>query len=137
MHVSAPGGVGQVVQYTLAPHMVEYMHRVGRTARAGRTGRSVSLVDPGSKKDAALVAELQVRLKVPRSSDVPSAEHVGLARRIRQHVIQPSTRPRASGLSTSSRARRARASNSSPRAWSTMGILRRQSRRRSPRRVRA
>ena len=51
--------VALVVEYQTAPNVVEHMHRVGRTARAGRTGRSVSLVDPGSKKDAALVAELQ------------------------------------------------------------------------------
>ena len=32
--------------------------------------------------DAALVDELRVRLKVPRSSDLPKAEHIGLALRL-------------------------------------------------------
>ena len=31
---------------------------------------------------AALIAELQSRLKVPRSTDMPSADHVGLALRL-------------------------------------------------------
>lgn len=52
-------GVGTVVQYTLAPHMVEYMHRVGRTGRAGRPGHAVSLVNRDSQSEQALVAEVQ------------------------------------------------------------------------------
>ena len=51
--------VGTVVQYQLAPHMVEYMHRVGRTARAGRPGHAVSLVNRDSPTEQALVAEVQ------------------------------------------------------------------------------
>ena len=35
-----------------------------------------------SASDAALVAELRQRLKVPRSSDLPQTEHVGLALRL-------------------------------------------------------
>ena len=34
---------------------------------------------PAAEAGAELISELQVRLKVPRSTDVPSAEHVGLA----------------------------------------------------------
>jgi superfamily II DNA/RNA helicase len=51
--------VGLVVQYQLAPHMVEYMHRVGRTARAGREGAAVALVLSESESEAALVKEVQ------------------------------------------------------------------------------
>lgn len=51
--------VGLVVQYQLAPHMVEYMHRVGRTARAGRPGAAVALVLSESESEVALVKEVQ------------------------------------------------------------------------------
>eukprot|EP00967_Tisochrysis_lutea_P047290 scaffold57561_cov32-Tisochrysis_lutea.AAC.1 len=51
--------VGLVVQYQLAPHMVEYMHRVGRTARAGRPGAAVALVTEHSAPEIALMQEVQ------------------------------------------------------------------------------
>ena len=51
--------VGTVVQYTLATNMVEYMHRVGRTARAGRSGHAINLVNRDSAAEQALIAEVQ------------------------------------------------------------------------------
>ena len=43
-------GVSLVIHYDVAPTMKLFVHRAGRTARAGRDGRSVSLVGP---RDAA------------------------------------------------------------------------------------
>ena len=51
--------VGSVLQYQLAPHVVEYMHRIGRTARAGRGGHAVSLVSAASAAEQRLVAEVE------------------------------------------------------------------------------
>ena len=51
--------VALVIEYQMAPNLVEYMHRVGRTARAGREGRAISLVRPTSKNEAALVSQIQ------------------------------------------------------------------------------
>ena len=42
--------------------------------------------------DAALVAELQTRLKVPRSTDVPKAEHVELALRLAREPATDTTK---------------------------------------------
>eukprot|EP00322_Chrysochromulina_rotalis_P010107 CAMPEP_0115827748 /NCGR_PEP_ID=MMETSP0287-20121206/207_1 /TAXON_ID=412157 /ORGANISM="Chrysochromulina rotalis, Strain UIO044" /LENGTH=448 /DNA_ID=CAMNT_0003280921 /DNA_START=44 /DNA_END=1390 /DNA_ORIENTATION=+ len=52
-------GVAMVVEYQVAPNIVEYMHRVGRTARAGREGHAMSLVSMESKNEAALVEEVR------------------------------------------------------------------------------
>lgn len=51
--------VGLVVQYQLAPHMLEYVHRVGRTARGGRPGVAVSLFSPEARSEVALVREVE------------------------------------------------------------------------------
>lgn len=43
-------GVDTVINYNMPSHFAQYLHRVGRTARAGRSGRSVSLVGEGDRK---------------------------------------------------------------------------------------
>jgi ATP-dependent RNA helicase DDX27 len=43
-------GVSLVVNYSLPPGLTQYTHRVGRTARAGRSGRSLSLVGESDRK---------------------------------------------------------------------------------------
>jgi superfamily II DNA/RNA helicase len=37
--------VSHVIQYEMATNAVEFMHRIGRTARAGRGGTATSLYD--------------------------------------------------------------------------------------------
>ncbi|KAG8469378.1 hypothetical protein KFE25_005833 [Diacronema lutheri] len=48
--------IAHVVQFDFARSAVDYLHRAGRTARAGKRGRVTSLV---SKYDAALAREVQ------------------------------------------------------------------------------
>ena len=51
--------IGAVVNYELPTDADTYLHRVGRTGRAGRDGLALSLVAPNERNRAALVEERQ------------------------------------------------------------------------------
>jgi len=48
--------VGRVINYHLPQQMANYLHRVGRTARAGRAGLVINLV---TERDSRLIAKLE------------------------------------------------------------------------------
>ena len=48
--------VGRVINYNLPSRVDNYLHRAGRTARAGRTGVVINFV---SERDQALIKELE------------------------------------------------------------------------------
>ena len=51
--------VGLVINYDLPRNPDDYIHRVGRTARAGRKGTSISLV---GQRDVELVKAIEARV---------------------------------------------------------------------------
>ncbi len=55
-------GVQTVINFTMPPTIERYIHRVGRTARAGRSGVSVSLAGEGERK---VVKEIVKRANHP------------------------------------------------------------------------
>lgn len=55
--------VGRVINYHLPQQMENYLHRVGRTARAGRPGQVINFV---TERDAALVSKLDSVRATPR-----------------------------------------------------------------------
>jgi superfamily II DNA/RNA helicase len=57
--------VGRVINYHLPRQMENYLHRVGRTARAGRSGLVVNFV---TERDAPLVSKLDAVRAAPKTS---------------------------------------------------------------------
>ncbi len=57
--------VGRVINYHLPQQMENYIHRVGRTARAGRAGTVINLV---TERDKALVDKLEGISATPKAT---------------------------------------------------------------------
>jgi ATP-dependent RNA helicase RhlE len=82
-------GVSHVVNYDIPPLPVDYLNRIGRTARAGASGDAITLVSP---EDASALAAIERTL----GSQVPRVSVAGLT--------QPEL-PRTSPARTGSRSR--------------------------------
>jgi superfamily II DNA/RNA helicase len=62
--------VGRVINYHLPLQMENYIHRVGRTARAGRSGLVINFV---TERDDAFIAKLEVVEKPGQEANWPEA----------------------------------------------------------------
>ena len=49
-------GITHVINFDPPHDHTDYVHRVGRTARAGRTGAGITFVDPDKRKDVSVIA---------------------------------------------------------------------------------
>lgn len=71
--------VSHVFNYDVPHHSDDYVHRIGRTGRAGKTGQSVTLVAPGDDKAIAAVTKLikqdipELSLELPQEDDAPKS----------------------------------------------------------------
>jgi len=65
-------GISHVVNYDLPLEPESYVHRIGRTARAGATGIAISLCD-GEERSLLRDIEKVVRMKIPVVDDHPLA----------------------------------------------------------------
>ncbi|PAZ02251.1 MAG: RNA helicase [Spartobacteria bacterium AMD-G5] len=78
--------VGRVINYHLPQQMENYLHRVGRTARAGRPGLVVNFV---TERDAPLVSQLESVRALTTSQNHPPRRSPSrlqpLRKRIRRH----------------------------------------------------
>ncbi len=65
-------GVSHVVNYDVPHHAEDYVHRIGRTGRAGRTGIAYTLATEADAENLAEVEKL-IRQKILRYGDAPAA----------------------------------------------------------------
>ncbi|MDP3985556.1 MAG: DEAD/DEAH box helicase [bacterium] len=78
-------GIELVVNFDLPDHAEDYVHRIGRTARAGRTGKAISFATPDQRSDVQQIERIvRVRLPVSKLPELPQA---------RRPVNEPMERP--------------------------------------------
>jgi len=66
-------GIELVINYDLPVRCEDYVHRIGRTARAGKSGKAVSLVLPNQLKDVKTIERLISKsIKLTRIATDPS-----------------------------------------------------------------
>ncbi|HBL39494.1 TPA: hypothetical protein DDZ10_02375 [Candidatus Uhrbacteria bacterium] len=60
-------GIELVINYDLPDHSEDYVHRIGRTGRAGQEGKAISFASPEQKKDILQIERL-IRTTLPIKS---------------------------------------------------------------------
>ena len=64
-----------VINYDLPEDAENYVHRIGRTGRAGCTGRAISLVTPDQRNDVLNIEKLiKTALPISKHPDIPPVE---------------------------------------------------------------
>lgn len=71
--------VSHVVNYEMPNVPEAYVHRIGRTARAGKSGIAISLCDPSERKHLKAIERL-IKQTIPVLTDVPSTVKVKIER---------------------------------------------------------
>jgi ATP-dependent RNA helicase RhlE len=69
-------GIELVLNYDLPTNTEDYVHRIGRTARAGATGHAISFAEPSQRRDVQDIERL-IRATLPTSKlpELPPARH--------------------------------------------------------------
>jgi len=62
-----------VVNYDLPDDAEDYVHRIGRTGRAGKTGHAISFATPTQRRDVKKIEDL-IRMTLPRGQKESLAE---------------------------------------------------------------
>lgn len=78
-----------VLNYDLPSTPDDYVHRIGRTARAGARGRAISFATPDQKRDIRDIERL-IRTQLPVSGEVPPAIMKSASRQSDAFWLKPS-----------------------------------------------
>ncbi len=87
-------GITHVVNFDLPNVPADYVHRIGRTARAGRSGTAISLLAP---EEHAQLRDIEKAI----GATLPCEDHPGFAYRDERRVPDPRRNKRPSGDSAS------------------------------------
>ncbi|PIQ89665.1 MAG: DEAD/DEAH box helicase [Candidatus Omnitrophica bacterium CG11_big_fil_rev_8_21_14_0_20_42_13] len=93
-------GIELVINYDLPEDAQNYVHRIGRTARAGRRGHAISFATPDQKSDVRDIEKLiKSSLPVSKHPEIPSEEfaksgHLSLRKDIKRNRTQKRWRRR-------------------------------------------
>jgi ATP-dependent RNA helicase RhlE len=80
-------GIEVVINYDLPEDAQNYVHRIGRTARAGSAGHAVSLATPDQGSDVRNIEKLiRTALPVTRHPDFPSENFLQQGEKPREHA---------------------------------------------------
>ncbi len=90
-------GIGLVINYDLPSNSEDYVHRIGRTARAGSAGHAVSFVAPEERRELYSIERL-TRMKLP-ISEIPELppERPPVPQSDFSHDFAPRRRPYGTG----------------------------------------
>ena len=68
-------GIELVVNYDLPDQAEDYVHRIGRTARAGESGKAISIATPDQRKEVEAIEKLtRSYLPIVNKSDMPAPQ---------------------------------------------------------------
>lgn len=95
-------GIELVINFDLPMDSADYVHRIGRTARAGAEGHAISFAEPNQKRDIRDIERLiRMPLKLAESPELPPAAfHEAAERGPQQRGFRPrpyGPRPQGSG----------------------------------------
>ena len=88
-------GVSHVVNYDVPWHPDDYVHRIGRTGRAGATGKAFTLMTPDDSEAIAQIEKLtsttieRVGKRAEAPSDVPEVEPAAKPARLARKAAEP------------------------------------------------
>jgi len=86
-------GVSHVINYDMPWHPDDYVHRIGRTGRAGRTGVAISFATPEDAENLAQIEKL-TRQKIARwTGDAPAAIPASASAEASETLAEASTEP--------------------------------------------
>lgn len=80
--------VGHVINFDLPLDPESYVHRIGRTARAGKSGKAISFCEEGEKERLSAIEEL-IRTKLKTETFQGKNEQLNLAAAIAKKVTPP------------------------------------------------
>jgi ATP-dependent RNA helicase RhlE len=90
--------IGVVVNYDLPENPDDYVHRIGRTGRAGENGVAITLATPDQSKEIRLI-ERAIRSQIPRNGHSAELERPDPGTKVSAHVHRHSRAKRPFGRS--------------------------------------